>query len=77
MPWHRNPRDSSGNPVPASPPLEGAAIHELSFPSDISTQESLTNPDLRTPRNSENTFVSDVQTPEVNAVPLNRSDSTK
>ena len=77
MPWHRNPRNSAGDPVPASPPLQGAATHELSFPISGSTQESLTNPALRSKLDTENVFVSDVQTPETNAVPLNRSSSIK
>jgi len=77
MPWHRNPVNASGDPVPASPPLQGAAVEELSFPTNFATQESLTNPNLKNSASSENRFVSDEPTPEANAVPLNRSESTK
>lgn len=76
MPWHRNPRDVTGKPVSASPPLQGAAVGELSFQTRA-TQESLTNPDLRSEKDSLNEFVSDEVTPEVNTVPLSRSKSTK
>lgn len=77
MPWHRNPRNISGNPSPASLPSEGSATYELTFPTGISTQESLTNPRLRGERDSLNEFVSDVNTPEVNSVPLSRNKSIK
>jgi hypothetical protein len=76
MPWHRSPRDIAGKPVPASPPSQGAAVEELSFQTRA-TQQSLTNPDLRSEKDSLNEFVSDEIVPEVNAVPINRSDSTK
>lgn len=32
MPWHRNPRDFSGNPISASLPTEGPKPEELTFP---------------------------------------------
>jgi len=43
MPWHRNPRDSSGNPRPASIPIEKENLgHDkgLSFPTTYSVPES-------------------------------------
>lgn len=33
MPWHRNPYDLNGNPRPASMPIEGARVDELTFES--------------------------------------------
>jgi hypothetical protein len=40
MPWHRNPRDISGEPTTASTPKEGVRADELSFPT---TQEFLSS----------------------------------
>lgn len=43
MPWHRNPTDSTGSPISASLPLEGAKEEELTFPvSRPTTQSNIT-----------------------------------
>lgn len=39
MPWHRNPRDLSGQPRSASIPKAGAKTEELNFPSESATTQ--------------------------------------
>lgn len=79
MPWHRKAKDSANNPVSASLPLEGPAIQELTFQSNRTgrTQTSLTDPALRSEKNVRNEFVSDVNVPEANSVPISRANSVK
>ncbi len=40
MPWHREPRDSTGTPIKASVPLDGPKLDELSFETDISSTQA-------------------------------------
>jgi hypothetical protein len=39
MPWHRNPVGPAGNIRPASIPIQGQRLNELSFPSDAATTQ--------------------------------------
>jgi hypothetical protein len=82
MPWHRSPVDSSGNPVTASTPKEGARIDELSF--ITSTQQQL----LRNQQNLETANISDSitssfpetqesQNSDINRVSVNRNQSIR
>jgi len=75
MPWHRNPRDSSGQPITASMPIEGAREDELSFPTN-STIESGIESNLSGVISA---FDEISITPGVDAdiVPLNRNQQVK
>lgn len=43
MPWHRNARDASGQPISSSIPTAGPRPEDLTFPSEVvSTQERIT-----------------------------------
>ncbi len=78
MPWHRRPTDLNGVPIPASIPVEGPRLDELSFSSDI---DDLNNGFAQVvgSRTVTSTFTpaSDAQDVDINNVGVNRNLSTK
>lgn len=81
MPWHRNPLDATGTPVPASLPKEGARVDELSFESQAQItgyQVNPRNPDLTSTRSVTSTIrESQSGTNSLNNVGVSRRNAVK
>lgn len=71
MPWHRNPYNPDGTPKPASIPLEGPRIDELSYPNNLETFNTVTNTNFRAQLLNTETAQA-----EINSVSINRLKST-
>lgn len=75
MPWHRNPRGLDDQPRSASIPIEGPALEELSFPTDVSnTQQGIIGSRFTTTTFTPSQDAADV---DVNNVGVNRFNQVK
>jgi hypothetical protein len=74
MPWHRNPRDGSGQPRSASVPIEGPAVEELTFPISAETVEGIIGNRFTTSTFFDGGFAAAV---DINNVGVNRFNKVK